>query len=146
MKHMKLLSLLLALAMAASLMVGCGAASSETTTDDVPVVESDLSGAEEAVVHSTLTVTYADGTEKEIALECQEGESLAKAMLTAGLISEEEAESGFITVIDGQEAKWEPDAAFWALTDSEGNMTSVGAGEIILAEGDSYGFTYTVSE
>ena len=152
MKHMKLLSLLLALTMVLGLLAGCGAESTAPAeSEDVAVTESaDAAVTEsqpaEGVVHSTLTVTYADGTAKDFALESKEGETLVQAMLAAGLVSEEEAASGFVTVIDGQEAKWEPDMAFWALLDAEGNMTEVGAGDIVLTEGDAYSFTYTVSE
>ena len=140
MKMNKIVSLVLALALVVGVMAGCGAASGSAVENDA---NSPQSAAQEAVVHATLTVTGADGNAKEVALECKEGTTLAMAMFDAGLISEDEAKAGFITIIDGEEAKWDPDQAFWQLLDSTGTMTQVGAGEIVLKEGDSYSFTYT---
>ncbi len=142
MKMNKIVSLFLALALVVGLMTGCGAASdsvSESNQDDAQ------STAQEAVVHATLTVTGADGVAKEVALECEKGTTLAMAMFDAGLITEEDAKAGFITTIDGEEAKWDPDQAYWQLLDNTGNMSEIGAGEIVLEEGDSYSFTYTAA-
>lgn len=144
MKMNKIVSLILALALVIGVMTGCGTASSPASETDSNSTQSVASVAEENVVHATLTVTGADGAAKDFALECKEGTTLAMAMLDAGLVSEAEAKAGFITIIDGEEAKWDPDQAFWKLLDSEGNMTEIGAGEIVLNEGDSYSFTYTV--
>ncbi len=140
MKMHKILSLMLALVMVCSVMAGCGEATSTAPESESGAAQNTV---DEKVVHATLTVTGADGMEKEFALESKEGTTLAMAMLDAGLVSEAEAKAGFITIIDGEEAKWDPDKAFWKLLDGSGNMTQVGAGDIVLKENDSYSFVYT---
>lgn len=143
MKNFKILSLVMALALAMGLLAGCGNSNtqpqaengSSTTTGTV---------SEDEVVHSTLNITYKDGTTKAFALECKAGDTLATAMLNAELISAEEAEAGFITVLDGVATDFNKDQSWWQLLDEEGQPCMVGCGEILLEEGESYSFVYTV--
>lgn len=143
MKNLKILSLVMALALAMGLLAGCGNSStqpqvengSSTTTGMVP---------DDEVVHSTLHVTYKDGTTKEFALECNAGDTLATAMLNAELISAEEAEAGFVTVLDGVATDFNKDQSWWQLLDGEGLPCMVGCADILLEEGESYSFVYTV--
>lgn len=124
-KQMKVVSLVLAMVLALSLLAGCGA---KTNT-----------------VHATLHV---NGPEESVdfALECEEGDTLTQAMLAKKLVSEAEAEAGFFTVINGWASNFEENGSWWSLTDAEGNMTEVGASEIVLKEGDEYSFTYVAGE
>lgn len=123
-KQMRVVSLVLAMVLALSMLAGCGASNK---------------------VHATLHV---NGPEEsvDVALECEEGDTLTQAMLEKKLVSEEEAEAGFFTEINGWASHYEEDGSWWSLTDAEGNMTSVGASEIVLKEGDEYSFTYMTGE
>jgi hypothetical protein len=140
--------------LASALLTGCGAAasstaaSSEEVASSVAVSEAASSEAasEEAsaqTVQATFTVVYADETSEEFTLEVEDGTLLSDALRDAGLISEEEAAAGFVTEVNGVLADWNADQAWWCLTDGNGEMTSVGVGDIELHEGDSYAFTYT---
>jgi maltose-binding protein MalE len=172
-RNEKRLALLAAAAvLAATLLAGCGAASStassaaasEEAVSSVAASEeavSSVAASEEAVsssegsdqvsaataetVEATFTVTYADGSAEEFALDVADGTSLADALADAGLISEEEAAAGFVTEVNGVLADWNADQAWWCLTDGDGEMTAVGVADIQLHEGDRYAFTYTVS-
>jgi sulfur carrier protein ThiS len=155
--HNKKLALLAAAAvLAATLLAGCGAASSTAAStsseaaSSVAVSEaasSEVASSEaaEATVQATFTVTYADGSNEEFALEVADGTTLADALADAGFISEEEAAAGFVTEVNGVLADWNADQAWWCLTDASGEMTAVGVADIQLHEGDRYAFTYTKS-
>ena len=71
------------------------------------------------------------------------GEKLSTALADAGIISAEEAEAGFVTVVNGEAADYNKDGSWWCLNDAAGEMTSVGVADIELHDGDSYAFTYT---
>lgn len=137
----KLSALILSLALSAALLAGCGAsastaASSEAVSSEVvseAVSEEAVSTAEAAdsaeAIQFTFTVTGADGE--------------STALADAGVISAEEAEAGFVTVVNGEAADYNKDGSWWCLTDAAGEMTSVGVADIELHDGDSYAFTYT---
>ena len=138
----KLSALILSLALSAALLAGCGAsastaASSEAVSSEVvseAVSEEAVSTAEAAdsaeAIQFTFTVTGADGESTVLTLD-------------AGIISAEEAEAGFVTVVNGEAADYNKDGSWWCLTDAAGEMTSVGVADIELHDGDSYAFTYT---
>jgi maltose-binding protein MalE len=158
----KLALLAAAAVLAATLLAGCGAANSTASSAAASEeAASSVAASEEAVsssegsdqvsaataetVEATFTVTYADGSAEEFALDVADGTSLADALADAGLISEEEAAAGFVTEVNGVLADWNADQAWWCLTDGDGEMTAVGVADIQLHEGDRYAFTYTVS-
>jgi predicted small secreted protein/sulfur carrier protein ThiS len=158
----KLALLAAAAVLAATLLAGCGAASStassaaasEEAVSSVAASEEAVSSSESSdqvsaataeTVEATFTVTYADGSVEEFALDVADGTTLADALADAGLISEEEAAAGFVTEVNGVLADWNADQAWWCLTDGDGEMTAVGVSDIQLHEGDRYAFTYTVS-
>ena len=91
----------------------------------------------------TFTVTGADGESTVLTLDAADGEKLSDALAAAGVISAEEAAAGFVTVVNGEEADYNADGAWWCLTDAAGEMTTVGVADIELHDGDSYAFTYT---
>lgn len=154
---MKLMHTFAALALSAALsltlLAGCGsassapsstaAASSSTVAASSEAAESAAS-TEEEKIKAVFTVNYEDGTSENVDLEVADGTLLSDALRDAGVISAEEAEAGFVTVVNGVTADWDANGAWWCLTDAEGEMTSVGVGEIALHDGDSYAFTYTV--
>lgn len=156
----KFLSLTVSAVLAVSLLVGCGAASStassaassaassvaassEATSSEAASSEAASAEAQDAKVQAEFTVTGADGESQTYTLEVTDGEKLSDALVEAGLISQEEADAGFVTTVNGETADWDKDKAWWCLTDAAGEMTSVGVADIELHDGDSYAFTYT---
>lgn len=145
----KLSALILSLALSAALLAGCGAsassaASSEAVSSEVvseAVSEEAVSTAE--AIQFTFTVTGADGESTVLTLDTADGEKLSTALADAGIISAEEAEAGFVTVVNGEATDYNKDGSWWCLTDAAGEMTSVGVADIELHDGDSYAFTYT---
>ena len=113
------------------LLAGCGASASSTASsaasDAVSSVASSVAASE--VASSAAAVT--------------DGEKLSTALAKAGIISQEEADAGFVTTVNGETADYNKDQAWWCLTDAAGEMTTVGVADIELHDGDSYAFTYT---
>ena len=150
----KILSVAVSAAIAAMLLAGCGtsassaasseAASSEAVSSEVTSEAATAeSGDNEAKVHATFTVVDADGNSTDIDLEVADGEKLSEALAEAGVISQDEADAGFVTTVNGETADYNTDGAWWCLTDASGEMTTVGVADIELHDGDSYAFTYT---
>ena len=152
----KFLSVVLSAALAVGLLAGCGAssstassaasseaASSVATSSEAASSEAASQQAEEGKVKAEFTVTNADGESQTFTLEVTDGEKLSDALVEAGLISQEEADAGFVTTVNGETADWDKDQAWWCLTDATGEMTTVGVADIELHDGDSYAFTYT---
>jgi len=155
----KLSALVLSLILAAGLLAGCGASassaassaasseavSSEVVSEAAPAESAAVSTAEDAAaaIAVTFTVTGADGESTVLTLDATDGEKLSDALAAAGVISAEEAAAGFVTVVNGEEADYNADGAWWCLTDAAGEMTTVGVADIELHDGDSYAFTYT---
>lgn len=153
----KILSVVISTALAAGLLAGCGAASStassqaaSSTTVSSVAASSEAAGseaassqAEEGKVKAEFTVTNAEGESQTFTLEVTNGEKLGDALVEAGLISQEEADAGFVTTVNGETADWDKDKAWWCLNDASGEMTSVGVADIELHDGDSYAFVYT---
>lgn len=150
----KILSVAVSAAMAAMLLAGCGASASSAASSEVASsedVSSEVtseaataeSGDSEAKVHATFTVVDAEGNSIDIDLEAADGEKLSDALAAAGVISQDEADAGFVTTVNGETADYNADGAWWCLIDASGEMTTVGVADIELHDGDSYAFTYT---
>ena len=151
----KLSALVLSLILAAGLLAGCGASassaasseavSSEVVSEAAPAESAAVSTAEDAAaaIAVTFTVTGADGESTVLTLDAADGEKLSDALAAACVICAEEAAAGFVTVVNGEEADYDADGAWWCLTDAAGEMTTVGVADIELHDGDSYAFTYT---
>ena len=141
----KLSALILSLALSAALLAGCGASASSAASSEAvsseAVSEEAVSTAE--AIQFTFTVTGADGESTVLTLDAADGEKLSTALADAGIISAEEAEAGFVTVVNGEATDYNKDGSWWCLTDAAGEMTSVGVADIELHDGDSYAFTYT---
>ena len=103
------------------LLAGCGASASSTASSAASSVASSVTASEAS----------------------SSAASKAQATAEAGIISQEEAEAGFVTTVNGETADYDKDQAWWCLTDAAGEMTTVGVADIELHDGDSYAFTYT---
>ena len=90
----------------------------------------------------TVTVIHKDGTEK--VFECRTDEEyLAGALLEEGLVSGEDSQYGLtIITVDGEDAVWATDNAYWAIWVGE-EMAMTGASEIPVYDGSAYKLEYT---
>ena len=129
------------------LLAGCGASASSTASSAASSVASSVaasevasSAASKAQATVEFTVTAADGSVSSVLTD---GEKLSTTLAEAGIISQEEADAGFVTTVNGETADYDKDQAWWCLTDAAGEMTTVGVADIELHDGDSYAFTYT---
>ncbi len=145
----KFAALTLSAVLSVCLLAGCGASASSTASSAASSVASSVAASEAASVASTaqatveFTVTAADGSVSSVLLNVTDGEKLSTALAEAGIISQEEADAGFVTTVNGETADYDKDQAWWCLTDAAGEMTTVGVADIELHDGDSYVFTYT---
>lgn len=148
----KFTALALSAVLAVCLLAGCGASASSTASSAASsVASSAASGAASSVASAPadaqatveFTVTGADGSASSVLLNVADGEKLSTALAEAGIISQEEADAGFVTTVNGETADYNKDQAWWCLTDATGEMTTVGVADIELHDGDSYAFTYT---
>ena len=122
----KIIAVVLALMMLLSLLAGCKSGKTENEAAGI-----------------TFTVVHADESKKTFTLD-PEQETLASALAAAGVISQQEAEAGFATEVDGELADYNADQAWWKLTDKSGADSQVGILEIKTADADGYTFTYTI--
>ncbi|MBQ9953763.1 MAG: hypothetical protein IJO92_05500 [Clostridia bacterium] len=86
-------------------------------------------------------VVQKDGTSKEHEI-ATDAEFLADALVEEGLV--DYAKDGMYTVIDGIEASWEADKAFWWITVNDEDA-GVGMNDIAITDGGHYEATYTIS-
>ena len=91
--------------------------------------------------HFTVTVVHADGTEK--VFDCYTDEEfLGAALLTDGIIVGHEDQYGLVVdAVDGEEASWERDGAYWALYVGEEYATT-GISTTPATDGASYKLAY----
>ena len=146
----KFAALALSAVLSVCLLAGCGASASSTASSAVSdaassVASSEVASSAAAETQATVefTVTTADGSVSSVLLNVTDGEKLSTALAKAGIISQEEADAGFVTTVNGETADYNKDQAWWCLTDAAGEMTTVGVADIELHDGDSYAFTYT---
>ncbi len=97
--------------------------------------------AKEGEKEITFTVVYPDGEKKPYEIQT-DALYLADALLEEKLITDAEYKAGFYTIIDGVEAVWANDSAWWCVT-KDGVMTTVGMNELAIEDGDSFEATYT---
>ena len=91
----------------------------------------------------TFTVTHADGSSKDFTIKTAET-NLRKALEAEKLVSGTESEYGlFVTTVDGETADFDKDQSWWCLT-KDGETCSTGVDGCTVADGDKYGFTYTI--
>ena len=88
-------------------------------------------------------VTHKDGTVKVFDYRT-DLEYLGELLTQEGLISGTEDQYGlFVDTVDGETADYAVDGGWWRLTRG-GEDSETGVGEVVLADGDVYGWIYTV--
>ncbi len=87
----------------------------------------------------TVTVVHGDGSEKVFTYHTDE-EYLGALLVQEGLI---QGENGMYTVVDGEEASWEKDNAWWGFYIGEESAMQ-GADTTPIADGDHFKWVYTV--
>ena len=89
-----------------------------------------------------VSVVHKDGTVKEFSYRTDE-EYLDKALLAEGLIAGEDSTYGLTVItVDGEEAVWDRDNAYWCIYIGE-EMATVGISEIPVYDGNSFKLEYT---
>ena len=90
----------------------------------------------------TVKVVHADQSEKEFTYETDD-EYLGELLTEEGLVEGEVSEYGmYITKVDGEQAVFETDNAYWALYEN-GEYASTGADQTVLDDGDEFSLVYT---
>ena len=90
----------------------------------------------------TVKVVHADQSEKEFTYETDD-EYLGELLTEEGLVEGETSEYGmYITKVDGEQAVFETDNAYWALYEN-GEYASTGADQTVLDNGDEFSIVYT---
>ncbi len=90
----------------------------------------------------TVTVTHADGSQKEFKYSSDE-EYLGTVIMAEGLAEGEMGPYGlYIKVVDGEKAVFEEDGAYWSLT-INGEYAVTGADMTPIEDGAAYGLVYT---
>ena len=88
-----------------------------------------------------VTIVYEDKSEKKFEIST-DAENLGQALFEKGLVTEEEYKAGYYQHIDGVRADYTLDKAWWCVTKG-GEMTTVGANDLPIADGDSFEITHT---
>ena len=90
----------------------------------------------------TVTVIHSEGEQKVFQLNTA-GEYLSEALLAAGLIAGEEGPYGLTVItVDGEDAVWDTDNAYWCIYIGE-EMATVGISEIPVYDGSAFTLEYT---
>ena len=90
----------------------------------------------------TVKVVHADQSEKDFTYETDD-EYLGELLLDEELAEGETSEYGmYITKVDGEQAMFETDGAYWALYEN-GEYASTGADQTVLDDGDEFSLVYT---
>lgn len=99
----------------------------------------------EGTKHYTVKVIHADGSEKMFNYTT-DAEYLGDALLAEGLIAGQNSEYGLtIITVDGEDAVWETDSAYWALYVGEEYATT-GISSTPVNDGDAFTLEYTKFE
>ena len=90
----------------------------------------------------TVTVVHADGSEK-VFQYTTDARYLGEALLAEGLIAGEEGPYGLTVItVDGEDAVWDTDSAYWSLYIGEEYATT-GVSETPVNDGDTFKLEYT---
>lgn len=91
----------------------------------------------------TVEVIHKDGSSKSFTYHTDE-EYVGTVLLAEGLIAGEDGPYGlYVQVVDGEEAVYEKDGAYWAFF-VNGEYANTGVDQTPVNNGDVYGLTYTV--
>ena len=90
----------------------------------------------------TVSVVHKDGSVKDFSYRTDE-EYLDKALLAEGLIAGEDSAYGLTVItVDGEEAVWDRDNAYWCIYVGD-EMATVGISEIPVYDGSAFKLEYT---
>ena len=90
----------------------------------------------------TVTVVHSDGSQKAFELRT-DAEYLSDALLAEGLIAGEEGPYGLTLItVDGEDAVWDTDNAYWCIWIGE-EMATVGISQIPVYDGSAFTLEYT---
>ena len=128
MKNKKMILAVVALVVVAAVMMGVYIATRPETAE----------GSKDYVV----TVIHSEGDQKVFTLKT-DAEYLADALLAEGLIAGEEGPYGLTVItVDGEDAVWDTDSAYWCIWIGE-EMATVGISEIPVYDGSAFTLEYT---
>ena len=128
MKNKKLILVSVALVLVIAAMLGIYFATRPTTSQGSKTI--------------TVTVIHADGSEKKVTIRT-DAEYLAEALLAENLVIGEDSQYGLtIITVDGEDAVWATDNAYWAIWVGE-EMSMTGASETPVYDGSTFKLEYT---
>ena len=88
-------------------------------------------------------VVHGDGSQKTFTYDT-DAEYLGQVLQAEGLIEGEDGQYGlYITAVDGEEAVYETDSAYWALYEGE-DYAQQGIDQTPIEDGGQYSLVYTV--
>lgn len=91
----------------------------------------------------TVEVVHKDESTKTFTYET-EAEYLGEVLIAEGLVEGEEGPYGlYVTAVDGEQAIYEEDSAYWALYQGEEYATQ-SMDQTPINDGDSFSFVYTI--
>lgn len=149
----KITALLLVLILSLAVFVACAPAD-DTTPDEVstgadidvelpeaPEKENQILG-KEGNIKFIFTVTHSDGKKVQFNVETTK-DNLGDALLEGHIVHGDEGEFGlYVTEVDGEEASWEKDNAYWYFY-KDGEPLAEGVSSTPIAEGDNFEARYT---
>ena len=98
---------------------------------------------EEGTKNFTLTVVHKDGSQKDFNLKSDE-QYLGDCLQKAGIITGEESQYGlFIHAVDGEQAIFEEDGAYWAFYEGDA-YAQLGIDQTPITDGGVYKLVYTL--
>ena len=90
----------------------------------------------------TLEIVHGDSSARTLRLQTDQ-DYLGAVLLEEGIIQGDQGEFGlYITAVDGEEAVYERDGAYWALF-VNGDYATQGVDATPIADGDSFSLVYT---
>ena len=90
----------------------------------------------------SVTVIHSDGAQKDFQFST-DAEYLGEALLEVELIAGEEGPYGLTVItVDGEDAVWDTDNAYWCIWIGE-EMATVGISEIPVYDGSAFTLEYT---
>ena len=91
----------------------------------------------------TVTVVHGDGSQKVFEY-ATDAEYLGDVIVAEGLVNGEIGPYGlYFDTVDGEQAVWETDQAYWSILIGE-EYATVGADGIALTDGGAYSLVYTI--
>ena len=143
----KMFALLLAMMLVLSL-CACGATESQQTEPEGTTTAAAVDPLEEepvmdeGLMQITVTVVHSDGSTKDFTYQTPDS-SLGVVLVENGLIEGNDGPYGLeITKVDGEEAVYEKDKAYWAIYE-EGEYATSGVDGIAVVDGANYKLEYT---